>query len=618
MIRTPFGVLSSLAGCALAFALPRQQDEFRGAPELPVPTRPLDWGDVNFLSTSDTHGWLRGHQHNTWPEPNYSGDFGSFASFASHMRAKADADGVDLLLVDAGDHHDGSGLVSSSPEAAGLTDDIFGMLPYDVLALGNHELYKYEAARWIYDRRERWNGRFLTSNTNITVEEDGKVLDVPIADRFAKFKTKQGRKVTAFGVIFKFKAHDRNITVQAPSKMAKEAWFLDAIRDAPDYFVLVGHMPARGETSEWLPLYDAIREQHPLVPIFIFGGHTHVRDCVQYDGRTIAVVPGRYLETIAFTSSTLPPAEDDGKALRMNRRYIDANEVSYRWHTGTTERSFNTALGLNISEALFTLASDLKLSRVYGDVPHDYFLTRHPYGHPRSIITVFERQILPEALEDEKRRDYPRIVIGNAGSLRFDVFKGTFDKNDELTVSPFTTSFFYTRLKLGVGKAIANEMNRAGASKLQPMSAQEEDEAHVQRVYNEWLAAQWNTYLENGGDEADVYEESDQTPLGRPVPRKPKTLGYVTHDACPGRGDDIEHIPVPFSPNQVDFICTPLSGVSDNEEVDVVVMDFAMDDFLVAARSLRPDLRLNWNDFKPYAEGTLINAIFSKYAKIAW
>jgi 2',3'-cyclic-nucleotide 2'-phosphodiesterase (5'-nucleotidase family) len=72
------------------------------------------------------------------------------------MRAKADEEGVDLLLVDAGDHHDGSGLVSSSEEAAGLTDNIFGMLPYDVLALGNHELYKYEAAKWIYDRRERW------------------------------------------------------------------------------------------------------------------------------------------------------------------------------------------------------------------------------------------------------------------------------------------------------------------------------------------------------------------------------------------------------------------------------------------------------------------------------
>ncbi|GMK53759.1 hypothetical protein CspeluHIS016_0103450 [Cutaneotrichosporon spelunceum] len=606
----------ALVGAVHSYILPLE--DLRPAPRLPLPTRPLEWGDVNFLSTSDTHGWLLGHQHNTWPEPNYSGDFGSFASFASHMRAKAEDQGVDLLLVDAGDHHDGSGLVSSSPEGAGLTDDIFGMLDYDVLTLGNHELYKYEAAKWIYDRRDRWNGRFLTSNTNITVEEDGKVVSVPIGDRFAKFETQQGRKVTAFGVLFKFKAHDRNLTVQSPTKMAREAWFIDAIRDAPDYFVLAGHMPVRGFTSEWLPIYEAIRDRHPLVPIFIFGGHTHVRDCVQYDGRTIGVVPGRYLETIAFTSSNLPGPDDDGETLRMNRRYLDANDVTYRWHTGTTQRNFDTDLGRNISDALATLADKLKLSRVYGDVPHDYFLLRHPYGHPRSVITVFERDVIPQALQDEKRGAIPRIVIGNAGSLRFDVFKGSFDKNDELTVSPFTSAFFYTRLEAGIGKAIADEMNRAGASKLLPMSPREEDEAHVQQVYNEWLASQWEDYVQNGGEE-DLFEaEQGQKPLSRPLPSKPKTLGYVTRDACVGKGDDIEHIPVPFSPNQVDFIRTPLKGVPDDEEIDVVVMDFAMDDFLIAAHLLRPDLKLSWDHFEPYAEGTLINSIFSKYARIAW
>lgn len=232
----------------------------------------------------------------------------------------------------------------------------------------------------------------------------------------------------------------------------------------------------------------------------------------------------------------------------MNRRYIDANAVSYRWHTSTSALSFDTNLGRNITSALAKLADKLKLSHVYGDVPHDYFLSRHPYGHPRSIITVFEQQVLPEALVDEKRGDTPRIVIGNSGSLRFDVFKGSFDKNDELTISPFTTAFFYTRLPAGLGKAIADEMNRAGASKFMPVTEQEEDDAYVNRVYNEWLASQWETYE---AEDEDSLFENEQTPLGRPVPKKPRTLGYVTKDGCRGKGDDIEHIPVPFSPNQV-------------------------------------------------------------------
>lgn len=61
-------------------------------------------------------------------------------------------------------------------------------------------------------------------------------------------------------------------------------------------------MPVRGETSEFAPVFDAIRNIHPKVPIYLFGGHTHVRDCVQYDERSIGVVPGKYLETVAFTS----------------------------------------------------------------------------------------------------------------------------------------------------------------------------------------------------------------------------------------------------------------------------------------------------------------------------
>ena len=45
----------------------------RANPSIPitVPTRPLTWGDVNIIHTTDTHGWLLGHQKATPPEPNY-------------------------------------------------------------------------------------------------------------------------------------------------------------------------------------------------------------------------------------------------------------------------------------------------------------------------------------------------------------------------------------------------------------------------------------------------------------------------------------------------------------------------------------------------------------------
>lgn len=58
------------------------------APATP-PTRPLVWGDLNVIHTTDSHGWLLGHQKASPPEPNYSGDFGDFASFVAHMKKQA-------------------------------------------------------------------------------------------------------------------------------------------------------------------------------------------------------------------------------------------------------------------------------------------------------------------------------------------------------------------------------------------------------------------------------------------------------------------------------------------------------------------------------------------------
>lgn len=62
------------------------------------PRAPLEWGQLNFLHTTDTHGWLEGHLK----EQNYGADWGDYVSFTTAMKAKARELGVDLLLVDTG------------------------------------------------------------------------------------------------------------------------------------------------------------------------------------------------------------------------------------------------------------------------------------------------------------------------------------------------------------------------------------------------------------------------------------------------------------------------------------------------------------------------------------
>ncbi|KAK4686880.1 hypothetical protein P7C73_g3242, partial [Tremellales sp. Uapishka_1] len=586
--------------------------------KLPVPQRPLEWNDVNFLSTSDTHGWLLGHQHATWPEPNYSGDFGTYASFATHMRSIAESKGVDLLLVDAGDHHDGSGLVSQSPEGAAKADEIFSMLEYDILALGNHELYKYKDAKLLYDNRGKWKGRLLTSNVNITLEEDGVKVSKPIGDRYAKFKTRMGKKVTAFGVLFNFRANDPRTTVQSPTLMAKEPWFLETIAEAPDFFVLAGHMAARGESAEWDAIFSAIRAVHPLVPIFIFGGHTHVRDCMQMDERSISVVPGRYLETIAFTSSNLPDKGDD-KALDLSRRYLDANDQSYKYHSGRDE-DFPTALGRNITLELLRLSSQLEISTPLGKAPHDLFLARFPFGHPRSILTEFAEKVIPATIHEKGRSSEKRILISNSGGQRYDLFQGGFDRNDELTVSPFTSAFLYVTLPLALARNITERLNEAGISKIRPASpfstSQDDVEKHVEQVYNRYLASSYDSYLQT----ALVDQEDDQLHFGKE--NRALTLGHVTYDACGvnGRdGDDIPHIPVPFSSDIPDFISSVLpAGLQDDEDIDVAFMDFFLDDFVAAVNHLDPSRKLTADDPVSYGAGREVNIVWGLYAKKYW
>ena len=108
---------------------------------------------------ADYHqGWLAGHLL----DENYSADYGDFADFVRKMKAKADVLGVDLLLVDSGDLHDGTGFGDATTPNGRLTLPIFKQLPYDLLSIGNHELYTTEIANDTYRNfAQNWAGRYV-------------------------------------------------------------------------------------------------------------------------------------------------------------------------------------------------------------------------------------------------------------------------------------------------------------------------------------------------------------------------------------------------------------------------------------------------------------------------
>lgn len=196
------------------------------------------------------------------------------------------------------------------------------------MAIGNHELYVYNNTLDMYKNfAPKLHGRYLSSNVNITVQDaHGKWISTPVGSRFAKFRTEKGRRVTSLGVLFDFTGNDVNTTVQKVEAMVNETWFKEAIKEEPDLFLLAGHMPVSNDN--WPAVFNAIRAVHPLTPILILGGHTHIRDCNQPDGRSMALESGRYMETLGWMSLKLPKAHTKGN-LTFSRRYLDPNRVTY-------------------------------------------------------------------------------------------------------------------------------------------------------------------------------------------------------------------------------------------------------------------------------------------------
>lgn len=89
------------------------------------------------------------------------------------MKKKAKAMDVDLLLIDTGDLHDGAGLSDATASLENgvngqLSNPIFESIDYDLLTIGNHELYVSEIAYETFSQFSKAYGeKYLTSNVQI-------------------------------------------------------------------------------------------------------------------------------------------------------------------------------------------------------------------------------------------------------------------------------------------------------------------------------------------------------------------------------------------------------------------------------------------------------------------
>lgn len=112
------------------------------------------------------------------------------------------------------------------------------------------------------------------------------------------------------------------------------------------------------------------------------------------------------------------------------------------------------------------------------------------------------------------------MIITNSGSQRFDVYGGTFTKNDQLTASPFDDSFLYiANISASIANAVLPALNNAGANERRGLEARESE-----MWGRGWVEGRYGAWLQEMDARANGIEKRAAGNL---------TLGYVTNDVRP-------------------------------------------------------------------------------------
>lgn len=591
-------------------------------PEAPTPVaaplRELPWAQLNFLHTTDIHGWWGGHLQ----EASFSSDWGDYISFAKHLHDKADADGSDLLLIDTGDRVEGNAIYDSSKPRGKFTYEIAKEQSIDLISSGNHELYKANTAEGeFFHTVPDFKGNYLASNLDIYNPKSGKLE--PLAQRFKKFTTKnQGIRILAFGFIFDFTGNANNTVIQRVEDTVREDWFKESLKDKDlDLIIVFGHVDIRSE--EYKVLFSTIRSLQWDTPIQFFGGHSHIRDYKIFDSNSVALESGRYMETLGFMSiqglstggtKTHAPVPQKAKTT-FSRRYIDNNLFSLHHHSGKDATTFPTDHGKEVSEAIGDARKSLGLGEQYGCAPQDLWVSRRPYPHNESIFTWIEEQLLPQSIEksDRIKNGGKALVITNTGSVRFDIFKGTFTKDTKFLVSPFTSAIRYIKdVPYRPARQVLKLLNNEGPIMLEMM----EHKAFLQPP--DVFAARYRPQMLSSHSDILSVPRQAQTPIVSDDDPKPFP-GYTTHDDAGNDGDDTIHSEIKFYnvPNCIESrVGFKADDEHDPETIDLMYNEFIEKWVLLALEYTGQ--KYSQEDTQAFADGKSFTDIMTDWVKEHW
>lgn len=537
------------------------------------PHRNLTWNDINFVHTTDTHGWYSGHIN----QPLYHANWGDFISFTTHLRRITHSRNQDLLLIDSGDRHDGNGLSDITSPNGLKSTPIFIKQDYDLLTIGNHELYLWENSKQEYETVvNHFQDKYVCSNVDIRLDNG---LFVPLGLKYKYFTTPiRGIRVLAFGFLFDFKRFNSGTRVTPMTETIHEPWFQEALKHEVDLIIIVGHTPISHNWGEFYQVHQYLRQFFPDTVIQYFGGHSHIRDFTVFDSLSTGLQSGRYCETVGWTSVNLDKADLNLPVRqRFSRSYIDFNTDSFKYHTNL-DKEFDTAKGKLVSKLIRETRKELKLDTLIGYVKTNYYVDYVPIDHPKSIFNLLALKIL-KTLPKSKHEE--RITIINTGSIRYDLYKGPYTIDSKFIVSPFENIWVNITVPKSVATKVAAKLNDAdyiSASRLKPPH---QYDLQVQDLSTSPHQAHF-----------DMQE------------KLPK--GYVTHDDFGADGDDTLHRAVVNFP-----VPNVIQSVEINDEVDspvnLVFYSFITPNIIWALKELNFSTEQVPTPYSDIYLGTLLN-----------
>jgi 2',3'-cyclic-nucleotide 2'-phosphodiesterase (5'-nucleotidase family) len=408
----------------------------------------LPFGDINILVLTDVHSWIAGHgRHHE--ESSMNVDYGDVLSFYETLKRYVQLHNLgDLYLVMNGDFMDGTGLSTVPPKH--LTP-LLTKMPFDVINLGNHELYFDDTVDWISRKFiPKWKGHYLTSNTLI------KATGEPLGKRYTYLHGNDGNNATTilvFGFLYNFEGNCESTLVEKVQDVLRQEWFSHVLQTLNYGAILVmAHMHVTD------PLIDVIRKAirqlllpyygYDDMPIQFITGHTHIRSYAVLDEYAASFEAGRFLDTIGFVSFSTRRGTTDRKhnatttttstEQRFPHVFLDANRESLEKLTGV--KPLSTIAGVALTDKIHKTQYNLGLLETVGCSRGHYYLTEG-MNLPKSIWGLYMHEIVPTLLLADGTTT-SRILVQGTGAFRYDLFPGTVVVDDVIAVCPFNDTIY--------------------------------------------------------------------------------------------------------------------------------------------------------------------------------